>query len=218
VVAAESDRDAPLEALKAQAVVTRSYLVAGKGRHLNFDFCDLTHCQFLREPPSPESPAHVAAVATSGLVIAFEEKPIAAMFTRSCAGRTRTPGELGISFTHYPYYSVACDACYKAPKRWTCRISEEEAARLIGKGEAGRLAVNRRLGWNTVRSNNFRVRREDDEVLLLGTGEGHGMGLCQRGAKAMAEDSASFREIIGHYFPNTKLSNVNIAAASDSLP
>ena len=212
VVAAESDRDAPLEALKAQAVVTRSYLVAGKGRHHDFDFCDLTHCQFLREPPSPESPAAVAAAETRGLVITFEEKQIAAMFTRSCAGHTRTPAELGISFNNYPYYSVECEACYKSPKKWTCRISAQEAARLVGKGEAGRLAVNRRLGWSTVRSNNFTVQREDGEFVLVGAGEGHGIGLCQRGAKAMAEGGANFREIIGHYFPNTTISSVNTPA------
>ena len=218
VVAAESDRDAPLEALKAQAVVTRSYFVAGKGRHHHFDFCDLTHCQSLREPPGSESPAGVAAVATRGLVLTFEEKPIAAMFTRSCAGHTRTPAELGISFSNYPYYSVECGACYKSPKRWSCRISVQEAARLIGKGEAGRLAVNRRLGWNTVRSNNFTVQRKEGEVILEGIGEGHGIGLCQRGARAMAEGGANYHEIIGHYFPNTKLSIVNTATISDSLP
>jgi stage II sporulation protein D len=209
IVAAESAGDAPLEALKAQAVVTRSYLVAGKGRHRNFDFCDLTHCQFLREPPSPESSAGVATAATRGLVIAFEEKPVAAMFTRSCAGRTRIPAELGIPFNNYSYYSVVCDACYKSPKRWTCRISTQEAARLVGKGEAGRLAVNRHLGWSTVRSNNFTTHKEAGEIILLGTGEGHGIGLCQRGARAMAEGGATFREIIGHYFPNTALSSVN---------
>lgn len=209
VVAAESERDAPLEALKAQAVVTRSYLVAGKGRHRNFDFCDLTHCQFLREPPSPESPEAVAAAETRGLIITFEEKPITAMFTRSCAGHTRTPAELGVSFNSYPYYSVLCHTCYKSPQRWTCRISAQDAASLVGKGEAGRLAVNRRLGWSTVRSNNFTVRREVGNVILEGTGEGHGIGLCQRGAKAMAKGGVNFREIIGHYFPNTALSAMN---------
>ncbi len=61
VVQAESSPGAPLEVLKAQAVVTRSYFVAGGGRHTDFDFCDLTHCQFLREPPPPESPAAVTA-------------------------------------------------------------------------------------------------------------------------------------------------------------
>jgi peptidoglycan hydrolase-like amidase len=209
VVQAESPPNAPLEALKAQAVVTRSYFVAGKGRHHNFDFCDLTHCQFLRDPPDPENPAAVATSATRGLVITFEEKPIAAMFTRSCGGHTRTPADLGISSNGYPYYSVLCEYCYESPTRWTRRISEQQAALLLGKGEAGRLAVDRQLGWNAVPSNNFRARKEGGEVILEGAGQGHGIGLCQRGARAMAEVGASFREIIRHYFPNTKLKTVN---------
>jgi peptidoglycan hydrolase-like amidase len=213
VVAAETASDTSQEALKAQAVAARSYFVAGKGRHHDFDFCDLAHCQILREPPSLESPGSVAALATRGLVIAFDGKPITAMFTRSCGGHTRTPAELGISFNSYPYYSVVCDACYKSPTRWTRRISEQDAARLLGKGEAGRLAVDRRLGWNTVPSNNFTVRKGDGEIILEGTGQGPGIGLCQRGAKAMAKGGANFREIISHYFPNTVLSSVDTSTA-----
>jgi hypothetical protein len=208
VVQAESAADAPLEALKAQAVVTRSYFTAGKGRHHDFDFCDLTHCQFLREPPNAESAAAIATAATRGLVILFEEKPIAAMFTRTCGGHTRTPAELGIPSNAYPYFSVQCDYCYKHPSRWTRRISEQDAERLLGNGEAGRLAVDRRLGWNAVPSNNFTARKEDGAVILKGAGQGHGVGLCQRGAKAMAEGGAGFREILSHYFPNTTLNSL----------
>lgn len=205
VVAAELTKDTPLETLKAQAIVTRSYFVAGKGRHHDFGFCDATHCQVLREPPPADSLARVATLATRGLVLTYEGKPFAAMFTRSCGGHTRTPAEVGVPSVRYPYYSVVCDACYSSPARWTRRISEQNLGRLIGKGEAGRLAVNRTLGWNTVLSNNFAVRRENGDVVLEGTGEGHGIGLCQRGARAMAEGGANFREIISHYFPNTSL-------------
>ena len=209
VVAAESAPGSPVETLKAQAVVTRSYFIAGKGRHHDFDFCDLTHCQFLRDPPNPQSPAGVASSATHGLVITFEEKPVAAMFTRSCGGHTRTPAELGIRSSGYPYFSVRCGYCYENPSRWTRRISEHEAVRLLGKGEAGRLAVDRLLGWNAVPSNNFTARTEQGAVILEGVGQGHGVGFCQRGAKAMAEAGASFREIIGHYFPNTALTSLD---------
>jgi stage II sporulation protein D len=209
VVAAESAPGAPVETLKAQAVVTRSYFIAGKGRHHDFDFCDLTHCQFLRDPPNPKHPASVASFATLGLVISFEKKLVAAMFTRSCGGRTRTPAELGIPGSGYPYFSVRCDYCYQNPSRWTRRISEHEAARLLGKGEAGRLAVDRRLGWNAVPSNNFAARNEEGEVILEGAGQGHGVGFCQRGARAMAEAGASFRELINHYFPNTTLTSLD---------
>jgi stage II sporulation protein D len=56
-----------------------------------------------------------------------------------------------------------------------------------------------------VPSNNFTAHKEDDKVVLEGRGQGHGIGLCQRGAKAMAESGATFREILEHYFPNTKI-------------
>jgi len=38
-----------------------------------------------------------------------------------------------------------------------------------------------------------------------GVGNGHGIGLCQAGAKAMAESGAGFREILEHYYPNTEI-------------
>ena len=204
-VQAESAPDLPFEALKAQAVVTRSYYIAGRGRHHDFDFCDLTHCQLLQGPPDPQSPAVRAAQATRGLVIAYENVPVAAMFTPSCGGRTRTPAELGMPSNGYPYFAVLCDYCHSNPVRWRRQISPKDAANLAGTGEAGRLAVGRRLGWDAVPSNNFAMHDEGGEVILEGEGKGHGIGLCQRGAGAMAEAGASFREILSHYFPNTTL-------------
>lgn len=214
VVQAETAADTPAEALKAQAVVTRSYFVAGGGRHANFDFCDLTHCQFLREPPKPESPAAMAAAATRGLILTYEDKPLAAMFTRSCGGETRTPASIGITAARYPYFSVHCDQCYKCPVRWTRRLSAEDAAILFARGEAGRLAVDRRLGWSAVPSNNFTARKMEGEVALHGKGEGHGVGLCQRGSRAMAAGGADFRKILLHYFPNTAVGNVGDVAVA----
>jgi peptidoglycan hydrolase-like amidase len=208
VVAAESEPGTEIESLKAQAIVTRSYFVAGKGRHHSFDFCDLTHCQFLRDPPSATSDVSNAVAATRGMILQFEGKPIATMFTRSCGGKTRTPEELKMTEGSYPYFSVICDYCRKNPIRWTRRVSAQDAALLLKKGEAGRLAVNRRLGWNTVPSNNFMTREVNGEVQLDGVGQGHGIGLCQRGARAMADEGKSYREILNHYFPNATVGTV----------
>ncbi len=111
VVAAESLPETPIEALKAQAVAARSYFVAGKGRHQDFDFCDTTHCQFLRGAPAPESPATKSAMETRGIVIAFESHTLAAMYTRSCSGHTRTPSNVGLPTGRYPYFEVECPYC-----------------------------------------------------------------------------------------------------------
>jgi peptidoglycan hydrolase-like amidase len=204
-VQAEAAPGTPLEALKAQAVVSRSYFVAGAGRHTDFDFCDLTHCQVLREPPAADSSAANAAAATRGLVLTYNDKPFAAMFTPSCGGHTRTPQEIGLPRDRYPYFSVLCDFCYKNPVRWTRTVSREDAALLILRGENGRLAIGRKLGWGAVPSNNFTVNEQDGEVVLEGVGHGHGLGLCERGARYMAEHGSDFHAILDHYFPNTKV-------------
>ena len=207
VVQAESDPDAPLEALKAQAVVTRSYFAAGRGRHENFDFCDLTHCQVMRGRARANSLATKAASETQGLVLAYKGKAFAAMFTRSCGGRTRTTSEDRLPGGSYPYFAVRCGYCQANPVRWTRKLSVQDAA-TAEKGEAGRLAVNRKLGWKTVPSNSFVSQRGASGIILRGTGQGHGIGLCQRGTRAMADTGADFRTILRHYFPNTTLLNL----------
>jgi len=203
VVAAENPPDTPMEALKAQAIATRSYFVSGSGRHADFDFCDTTHCQFLREPPASEGPVARAVEATSGLVLAYKSKPFPAMYTRSCSGQTHTPAQVGLISADYPYYSVACEYCRSHPAHWTSRIASSEAASLRGSDESSRLTVARRLGWSAVASNDFITHKEGDETVLEGTGLGHGIGLCQAGARAMAERGANLQQILSHYYPNT---------------
>lgn len=205
VVAAEAAPDTPFEALKAQAVAARSYFVAGRGRHRDFDFCDTTHCQFLRAPPVPNSGAALAVAATRDLVLEYDSHPLAAMYTRSCGGRTRTPAEVGLSPSAYPYYAVECKYCRAHPTRWSSRLSTQDAAALHSSDESARLKIDRRLGWSAVPSNDFVEKIERDQIILEGTGEGHGIGLCQSGATAMAEEGADFRQILSHYYPNTRV-------------
>jgi len=205
VVAAESTPGTPLEALKAQAVAARSYLIVGSGRHRDFDACDTTHCQFLREPPAPDSAVAKAVAATRGLVLAYDSRPFAAMYTRSCGGQTHTPAELNLPPATYPYYSVECEYCRAHPARWISRISAKDATALHSSDESARLKLVRRLGWSAVPSNDFIIKKENRASILEGTGRGHGIGLCQSGARAMAEKGAGFRQILSHYYPNTAL-------------
>jgi stage II sporulation protein D len=67
------------------------------------------------------------------------------------------------------------------------------------------LTLARHLGWSAVASSNFAFTKAGDRILLTGVGKGHGIGLCQAGARAMAESGAGFREILEHYYPNTDI-------------
>jgi len=204
VVAAEYASDTPLEALKANAIAARSYFLSGR-RHHEFDFCDTTHCQFLRTPPPSDSLPAKAVAETRGLILSYQGRSFAAMYTRSCSGRTHIPAEVGLPHTTYPYYAVACSYCRLHPAHWTSRISSQEAPSLRADNENLRLAIDHRLGWSAVPSNNFTVQREGDSLLLRGVGNGHGIGLCQAGAKAMAEAGAGYQEILDHYYPNANI-------------
>jgi stage II sporulation protein D len=79
---------------------------------------------------------------------------------------------------------------------------------LTGAGErvrisatALRFAVGRALGWDTVRSDRYEVAGLE----FRGTGSGHGVGLCQRGADEMGVEGRSYREILAFYYPGTVL-------------
>jgi stage II sporulation protein D len=202
-VAAESAPGAPLEALKAQAVATRSYYQASLLRHGRFDFCDTTHCQFLREAPSPHSLAAQATAATHGLVLLYEGATIPALFTGSCGGKTRTPAEIGLAPGPYPYFSVPCNYCLHHAPHWSARLGAKEAAELASHSEGSRLRLGRILGWDAVPGNNYESQREGDLVLVKGSGTGHGVGLCQLGTAWMARQGYGFMEILAHYYPNT---------------
>ncbi len=201
-VAAETP-NAPDEALKAQAVVARSYYMGSPSRHGNFDFCDTTHCQFLRETPPAGHAASKAAATTRGAVLLHESRPFGPMFFRSCGGRTLTADQVKLDPSRYPYFAVECAACRESPARWEARVTAVEAATL--PSENARLRLGRKYGWNRVASNTFESSADGDHVILRGAGEGHGLGLCQRGAAAMARAGKDHRAILAHYFPGATL-------------
>ena len=77
---------------------------------------------------------------------------------------------------------------------------------LAGGGESIRMsattfrfAIGRALGWNTVRSDRYDVAGLE----FRGTGAGHGVGLCQRGADVMGVEGRSYGEILAFYYPGT---------------
>lgn len=66
-----------------------------------------------------------------------------------------------------------------------------------------RFALNRAYGWNELRSDWYRVSVVNGRVVFDGKGYGHGVGLCQAGARAMAAGGKGYRQILGFYFPGT---------------
>jgi stage II sporulation protein D len=200
IVQAESPPRVKIEALKAQAVVSRSFLLARPAPHVDFDACDTTHCQFLRSPPPPNSLAAIATHATRGMVLTWRPTPesppriVRAMYARSCGGHTRSHPTAP---TEYPFYAVRCEYCQRHPELWSRTLAPSQAPQT----EQQRLAYNRAHGWSAIPSNTHSA----SAGLLEGRGTGHGIGLCQLGAADLAARGKNFWQILAHFFPNTTL-------------
>lgn len=192
VVAAEMPA-AALEAQKAQAIAARSYYQAPARTHRLFDFCDTTHCQALSGGSRPR-----AAKATAGQVLRHNGRTLRALYFRSCGGRTLTAAQIGFREEEYRYGSVACAVCQRDPRTWTRTLPPGTAA---PRSEAERLALGRRFGWDRVPSNDYEVQGG----VLHGRGEGHGVGLCQRGADGLARQGWDGLSILRHYYPGAGL-------------
>jgi stage II sporulation protein D len=70
--------------------------------------------------------------------------------------------------------------------------------------EAFQLAVGQALGWNRIPSTWFEVNQQGDRFFFHGRGWGHGVGLCQKGAAAMADQGQSQQQILQQYFPGAQ--------------
>ncbi|MGJ4745929.1 SpoIID/LytB domain-containing protein [Leptospira sp. SA-E8] len=65
--------------------------------------------------------------------------------------------------------------------------------------------IGKLLGWNKTKSNDFKIEISTRGFYLKGKGFGHGIGLCQYGAREMAFRDAKSEEILHFYFPGAEL-------------
>jgi stage II sporulation protein D len=98
VVAGESVPGTPEEALRALAVVVRSFVLAQGPRHTDADVCDLAHCQVLRGTgvvSEHRVRARAAAESTRGQVLVLASGAVAETpFHAACGGHTADPRQV----------------------------------------------------------------------------------------------------------------------------
>jgi stage II sporulation protein D len=70
----------------------------------------------------------------------------------------------------------------------------------------------RMIGYDTFKSTLFAVAVDAQWARFSGRGYGHGVGMCQWGAKGMAEQGHTARQILEFYYPGTVLGTLDRAA------
>lgn len=87
------------------------------------------------------------------------------------------------------------------------RATELRAGDATVEAEDFRLAVGRMFGWGRILSNWYEVAAEGGQFVFHGRGSGHGVGLCQAGAAAMAAQGRDAAQILGQYFPGAAVAD-----------
>lgn len=245
------------EALKAQAVVTRSYIRKNMGRHKDrgYDFCDITHCQVYKGKTLSKNAVKYAVTETNNEILQNNKKVIEALYHSTCGGNTANNEDIWINNEPIAYLrGVPCKVnkinecfCSKSPHfKWnfsinirkleetlkkTFKPNSEETGKLMNiiiqdVSDSGRvrkvnlifqnqsfsitgydfyLALGRNLGWHLLKSTCFIIKNRGNEYVFSGKGLGHGLGMCQWGAKAMAESGIQYKDILKHYFANSEI-------------
>jgi stage II sporulation protein D len=67
--------------------------------------------------------------------------------------------------------------------------------------------LRKAAGYTVIPSTQFEVESIGAEVVFAGYGAGHAVGLCQWGAKELAELGYSYNSILQYYYPGTELRN-----------
>jgi len=256
VVAAEMPANFHPEALKAQAVAARTYilkrLAAGgvaNTPHPGADACDdprrgqgwLSRAELRERWGTWDYYRNYykikrAVDATEGLVLTFEGRLIDPLYHSSCGGATENSED--VWKFRVPYLrSVTCPHCQDPypgeRKHFTLEevdqaldvalatvavgggASPEPRVEILEYTSTGRpklLSFNGRELSATVvrdllglRSTNFSYEIVDGRITFETSGHGHGVGMCQYGARGLAEAGYSFRNILEHYYYGAKV-------------
>ncbi|MBL8207874.1 MAG: SpoIID/LytB domain-containing protein [Blastocatellia bacterium] len=149
VLAAESSVETELEALKAQAIVSRTFALKNLQRHKNdgYDFCSLTHCQRYVHQLADHNKALIlrASDESARQVLRDERNQIADVYFHAACGGMTTNLE-AVWGAPSPSYlrRVKDDYCTTmSHKNWSQNISAKELLRALQSDE--RSNVGRQL-------------------------------------------------------------------------
>jgi stage II sporulation protein D len=87
----------------------------------------------------------------------------------------------------------------------TINVLQSDGTRHEMNANAFRLAVNRGVEGAPLKSTWFDARRSGSQYVFDGRGFGHGVGLSQWGAHAMAEQGEDYRDILRYYYTDVAI-------------
>lgn len=244
VIPSEMPLEWPLEALKAQAVLARSYVLHQMKRfekrhyHVDSSVLDQRYIFSRNIPSSHFKKIKQIEEETRGEILKNPSgRLVKALFHADCGGQTTQ--EESVWGKDPKKTETIVDPGCPSPlnANWSHRVSKKDLVKkLLLKGNLVAVkaepptsvlrplrvlfqtdvetqsispqVIRSALGFHSVRSAVFDLEIEGDHVIFKGKGFGHGVGLCQNGAKNLARMNKNYKEILKYYFPRYTLSHL----------
>ena len=156
-----------MEALKAQAVASRTFALHSLNRHHaeGYDLCSKVHCQVFGGLEIEDERTNRAVTETRNEILLYKDKPAGTFFFSNCGGRTQDPVNVWGKSERLPYLkSIHCKYCKSGPHYlWKSKISGQDIAEaLLSK----HIFVILPLRSIRATSENIWIRHRDGEVKL----------------------------------------------------
>lgn len=232
VVSKEMPLSWPLEALKAQAVIARSYALTkiqerqNKIFHLDNDQMDQVFAFTNSEK------AKKAVVLTDQVILKDSKNRILKAFYHSdCGGQTVPASQIWKGA--YDAGTATDPWCQqRKSNEWTYELSKDDFYQRLRLSERpeDKLEVSedfkKRIqsfkvanaffpvqklreifGFSEIRNSPLTFEENQNLVVFKGKGYGHGAGLCQWGTLAQVKIGRSYLQVLEHYYPNANITN-----------
>ena len=238
VISSEMSPAFEMEALKAQCVAARTFVV-----QRGYEVDDTTNTQVYRDNKQLKDiwkdnydvyhkKIQQAVQETTGEILTYQGKPISALFFSSSCGKTANAQEY---WGNKVPYLVSVDSSWdKQSEEYekSITMSKQEFSTALGfqntvqeieepirydSGYVKEIRIDRIVFTGrevreklNLRSSCFTIKENKDNVVITTKGYGHGVGMSQIGAQAMAEKGKSYKQILSHYYPKTKIEKLGV--------
>lgn len=240
VLGAESPASFNIEALKAQAVASRTFALyqqEKRGYVTTGDQAFATEEELKTKWQTKYDEYYnkikAAITSTQNEVLYYDNKLIKAYFYAMSNGYTTT--SLAVFNEELPYLNIIiptldnsntnnfevtktisktqfCEKlaldCNKlnisTPKR-----DESNRVTMITINNREYTGLNLRQQFN-LRSTDFTLQEDQDNIIITTKGYGHGVGMSQYGANAMAKNGSSYQDILQFYYQGTEIQKFNV--------
>ena len=230
-----------LEALKAQAVAARSYVMIQMERNMynDYDVIDTVLNQVYLDENylmSAWKESYVdninkiktAVLSTKGEYVSYNNKVAETLFFSTSPGKTENSEDV---FSNKVAYLRSVDSSwdtispvYETRKVITLinfyntlnlKYNDSLNIEIIDTTPTGRVKkvkINDKIFSGSdicslfnLRSTYFTIEKSDNNVVIINKGYGHGVGMSQYGAEAMALNGYTYQDILKHYYQGTEI-------------